>query len=336
MTRQAVVAGFLGTALIAVAATAALRAARPLPPAREVTWGATFSQKASSRLGLDWRANYLAVVHDLRPGGLRLVAYWDLVEPAEGRYDFRDLDWQMAEARKAGIPVILAVGEKVPRWPEYHFPKWLRANDARERQSKLLAYLVRVVERYRGSPTLVYWQVENEPFVSFGVGPAPDAAFLAKEVAVVRAADPRHRILATDGGEWGTWYRTGGYGDALGITLYRSVYDRRVGTFALPLTPEFYELKQGMTQLIRGGRHERVICAELQAEPWGGKPLAGMTVREQEALFPEKAFAETVAFARRTRMTTFYFWGAEWWYYAKLHGHPGYWRQAKDVMRSGK
>jgi hypothetical protein len=336
MTGGRVVAAILVVAVVGAAVAESFFASRPLPDARDVAWGVTFSQKASGQLGLDWRANYRAIVRELRPAGLRLVAYWDLIEPARGRYEFSDLDWQISEAEKAGIPVVLAVGEKVPRWPEYHLPQWARADDTRERQAALLTYLAKVVDHYRGSAVLRYWQVENEPYVDFGVGPPTDPAFLEKEIALVRKANPRHRILTTDGGEWGRWHRTAVLGDALGFTLYRSVFNRSFGTFSLPLTPEFYELKERVTKLIDGRPYEEFICVELQAEPWGPKPIARMTVAEQEALFPRKAFTDAVGFARRTRVTTFYFWGAEWWYYLDVHGRPGYWRQARDVIRGGR
>src|SRR3989344_574062 len=87
---------------------------------RPVVWGVTFSQKFSQDLEMDWRENYRVIVEELRPLRLRLIAYWDELEPREGEYRFDDLDWQVDEAERAGIPVLLAVGLKLPRWPECH------------------------------------------------------------------------------------------------------------------------------------------------------------------------------------------------------------------------
>lgn len=280
-------------------------------------------------------ANYRAIVQDLRPSGLRLVAYWDLVEPEPGRYDFRDLDWQFAEAEKAGIPVILAFGQKAPRWPEYHFPRWLDRTDSRERETRLLAYLSAVVERYRRSPALLYWQVENEPFTGFGTGPPPDAAFLKKEIALVRKTDPRHKILETDGGEWGKWYPSAALGDVFGTTIYRRVYSRAAGSFSPSRTPEYYQLKEQTTKQIVGRPDQKFICVELQAEPWGHTLNPRMTIEQQEGYFPEQAFDQNIDFARKTGLKTFYLWGVEWWYYLKVHGHPGYWERARKVIRGG-
>lgn len=302
-------------------------------PTTQLIWGATFSQKMCGHLGIDWREAYRALVWDLHPASLRLVAYWDLIERRPGRYDFRDLDEQVAEAERAGIPVVIAVGQKVPRWPEYHLPRWLDAGDARERERRLHAYLSVVVARYRRRVCLRYWQVENEPFLAFGKGPGTTPAFLGREVALVRSADPVHPVLTTDGGEWGEWVAASRAGDVFGTTMYRRVYDRKVGHLTYPLAPGFYRFKTRATRFVTGKLGQPFICAELAAEPWGALPLSRMTAEEQRRLFPPSAFADTVAFARATGFGEFYFWGVEWWYYRKLLGDDAYWQAAKAVMR---
>ncbi len=326
---------FGAVALVGALALAAATAPGAAPP-DEIEWGATFSQKMCASLGIDWRETYLAVVGDLRPSVLRLVAYWDLVEPAPGRYDFADLDWQVGTAEAAGIPVVIAVGQKVPRWPEYHFPRWLRIPDERERRRRLLAYLAVVVERYRGRPGLRYWQVENEPFLDFGDGPRADPAFLGREVELVRGLDPRHPVLVTDSGEWGSWLAAARAGDVFGTTLYRKVHDPRLGTFSYPLVPGYYALRERVTKLATGKPGQRFICAELGAEPWGAEPVPRMSSAEQRELFSPEAFRRTVAFARGTGLRELYFWGVEWWYFRKLRGDPAYWDEARRVIRSGR
>ena len=57
---------------------------------------------------------------------VRLSAQWDQIEKKKGEYDFNDLDWFMGEADKRGAKVALAVGQKVPRWPECHAPEWAK------------------------------------------------------------------------------------------------------------------------------------------------------------------------------------------------------------------
>ena len=86
--------------------------------------GATFSEPYALSLALDPPAALRAITQDVRLSLIRLCAYWDRIEPQPGRFDFRSLDWQFDEAARAGLDIILTVGQKAPRWPEYHRPAW--------------------------------------------------------------------------------------------------------------------------------------------------------------------------------------------------------------------
>src|SRR3989344_7577954 len=75
--------------------------------AEHMVWGVSFSKRAAEGLGLDWRSTYRAVLDDLRADHIRLGSYWDEIEPMPGAYDFSDLDWQIQEAAKQDVRVIL-------------------------------------------------------------------------------------------------------------------------------------------------------------------------------------------------------------------------------------
>src|ERR1044071_4002411 len=65
-------------------------------PAREhYTFGTTFSKQLAEHYGVNWRANYTALLDDLQIRHLRLTSYWDDLQPTPGRYNFDDLDWQV-------------------------------------------------------------------------------------------------------------------------------------------------------------------------------------------------------------------------------------------------
>jgi hypothetical protein len=306
------------------------------PPATSIGWGVSFSQKESTALGLDWRENYSAILTELEPECVRVAVYWDLVEPEQGRYDFDDLDWQVAQAEKAGIPLVLAIGQKVPRWPEFHCPAWLDDADPNAREAVLEDYLAAVVMRYRGSGAVRYWQVENEPFLSHGVGTMTSREALAREVALVRRLDPSHPVLQTDSGEMGAWWRAASHGDVLGTTLYRRTYNALTHETSVPLTPGFYRFKASLTRWLLGRPDMRIICAELGAEPWGDRSVAAMSMDEQARLFSASDFDHVVSFARATGFDSFYLWGAEWWYWREVHGDSSYWNAAKSVIASGR
>ena len=107
----------------------------PVLPLR--VYGATFSPRFAEQFGLDWKAAYRAMLDDLRIRTVRVAAYWDRVEPRRGEYDFSETDWLIAEAGKRGAEIVLAVGQKLPRWPECFVPEWVKELPMEEREAAL-------------------------------------------------------------------------------------------------------------------------------------------------------------------------------------------------------
>lgn len=232
--------------------------------------------------------------------------------------------------KESGMPVILAIGQRVPRWPECHIPLW--ADSKRD----LPKYLRTIVERYKGYTNLIYWQVENEPYLLFGECPPSDSELLKKEAALVRELDPSRRILMTDGGEFGDWYRASSIADVFGTTLYRKIYSRFFGQMIYPLTPEFYPLKKDIVKFLTGKKEQKYIIIELGVEPWTYRQIYEMTPEEQTAAFTIDEFRENIEYTRSTRFDTCYMWGAEWWFYLKTkHGIDSYWNYAAEIMNKG-
>ena len=300
----------------------------PRPRTTDVTWGVTFSDMMAEDLKLDPGETLYAILKDLRPQGVRLVAYWDRIEKRKGECDFSSLDEQMRIAAEFKTPVILALGQRVPRWPECHIPKW--ANPKKD----LLPYMKKVVKRYRGYRNILYWQVENEPFLHFGECPKADKKLIVSEIDAVRNLDPGRKILLTDGGEFGDWYRAAKRGNIFGTTLYRKVHSRFFGEFTYPITPEIYPLKRDIIQFLTGKPDQNFIIIELGTEPWGDKQIFEMTLDEQIQNFRMKDFRDNINYALDCRYDTYYLWGAEWWYYLKKkYNKDGYWRIAADTFK---
>ena len=93
---------------------------------QDIKFGANFSQYYAESLGLDWQETYLAMVDELGIKFLRLESEWNGIESQKGSYFFKDLDWQIAEAEKRNVEVMLVLGERQPHWPECHTPAWAR------------------------------------------------------------------------------------------------------------------------------------------------------------------------------------------------------------------
>lgn len=302
--------------------------------------GATFSATQARWLGLD-AEEALTQVIELGLDPLRLCAYWD--QPAE------DLDWQLDQAARAGRHVVLTVGMKGPRWPEFHMPPG-RPMDLRgggEVRPELpvataaLAQVEAMVERFRDRPAIEAWQVENEP--SNKSGPHRwwlSARVIRQEVAAVRARDHRPVVLTSfghfnrlvdllSGHRWlnlaalrgrGSGVEPGllallRTGDVLGTDIYHSIGWRR--WVARSGSPVSY--LQRCRAAARAGGVECWVT-ELQAEPW--EPTAA-TLWKPRSVRPAD-LADRLAEVRAAGAGTVLLWGVEYWFAQAKRGNPAW------------
>lgn len=302
------------------------------PRAEKITWGVNFSQKHAANLGLNWAETYLALMDDLGAKHIKLATHWDLLEPEEYRYFWEDLDWQVEQAERRGVSLMLVIGMKTPRWPECHIPDWAKSLSKEEQQKKILKIVGELVVRYRDSLAVKYWQVENEPFFPFGECPWADKEFVKREVELVKKLDTKKRpIIISDSGEGSFWFAASQIGDIAGTTMYKKVWVWQIGRyFTWPFNPTFYWRK---AQLIKRFFGKEVWVVELQAEPWGPKLLYESPLEEQEKTMNLQQFRFMVDFARRTGLDTFYLWGGEWWYWMKVvQNRPEIWDTARNMF----
>lgn len=297
-------------------------------------WGVTFSAKyAEKELGLDWRATYLAMLDDLKISHLRLSAYWDEIQASPDSFDFTQLDWQIEQASQRDVMITLAVGRRLPRWPECHDPSWIKDLSPDQIATKQLDFVKTVIERYRDNDQIIRWQVENEPLLStFGICPPPNPELIKAEIKLVRSLSTKP-IMITDSGELSMWLpasRLGG--DILGTTLYRVVYNPNIGYWHWPLPPAYYTMKSWLVRHLTPTK--RVIVAELQTEAWhkSDKDLSQTTIAENDESMSIDQFNDTIIYARRTGMDEVYLWGVEWWYFLKTkQNYPAFWEAAKQL-----
>lgn len=303
-------------------------------PAR-VVYGVTFSVMQAEDLGLDPRAVYRAVLDDLKVRDIRIPAYWPRVEPQRDVYDWSELDYELREASARGARVVLAVGRRLPRWPECHVPDWAQTLSWEEQKQEVRSYLTAVVERYKSDPAITYWQVENEPYLrafAFESCGELDEAFLREEVALVRSLDERP-VLLTDSGNLGLWADPYKNGDAFGTSLYMYFWNPELGQFKTKLPALVYRAKERLMEVLYGPKPTFLI--ELSLEPWLVEPTGNASLETQLARMDTGKFDEIIAYARQTSFATQYLWGVEWWYYLKeKQGHPEFWEKAKRLYTS--
>ncbi|MCK9393637.1 MAG: hypothetical protein WCX30_01450 [Candidatus Paceibacterota bacterium] len=302
-------------------------------PANKVNWGVNFSVKQTEFLGLDTHETYLALLDDLKIKNVKISVHWDEIQPNSlYDYDVEEVDWEIREAEKRNVKVILAIGMKTPRWPECHLPQWARNQSKEDQQESILRMITFLVERYKGSSTVTAWQVENEPFLNFGACPWYDRNFLKKEIALVKDLDNNKDVIITDSGEFSLWFKpalTGG--DVVGITTYRRVWqDSFKFYFDYFFPPVYYQRRAELVKLLF---NKKVIGTELQAEAWCPNSIINASLEEQDRTMSLGRFKEVVTFAKNTGIDTFYFWGGEWWYWLKKnHDRPEIWEEARKII----
>lgn len=297
------------------------------------TYGVSFSRFHSDELKLDWKETYLAILNDLGVRNFRFSAHWHTTEPKENKFNFSELDFQIKEAEKKNATVILAVGRRLPGWPECHEPDWVKDKELDYKQTRILNYIETVVNRYKNSSAVKYWQVENEPFLAFFSRSACgqlDKNFLQKEIELVKRNDPTRQILITDSGEFGTWLPAYKRGDVFGTSLYLYIWNHKFGPLRYPITPAFFRIKRNLISLMGGQKESFVI--ELSSEPWLLQPIIETPIETQKERMGIDKFNEMIEFSSKTGFDKFYLWGAEWWYWMKLKGDDSYWNRAKGLF----
>lgn len=301
------------------------------PKHTKVHYGVTFSKAFAEYLNLDWQKTYLAILDDLKVKKIRIPTYWTEVESQQDQVNLSHINWQVAEAKKRNAQIVLVLGQKQPRWPECHIPDWANQLSPEKRNQELLELIQVIVTHYKNEPTIVAWQIENEPFFPYGQCPAFDSKLLEQEVQLVKQLDPTRPVIITDSGELGTWYKAASKGDILGTTLYRIVWDKRLGYVHYPTSVFFYKTKAALIHYFT--KVDKIIIAELQAEPWGPGTILNTSLAEQSKSMNIEQFQKNINYVNKVGFEEAYLWGVEWWYWLKTQQNdPALWEEAKTLF----
>lgn len=333
----------------------------PLVPRGSTRLGLSFRPRQVEALGLDQLATLqelLAYPFEI----IRLGAYWNRIEHLPGAFDPRELDREMEVAERAGKKIILCLGAlKTFGYPEFYapphqldppLPEGRRVTPSTHPSllAAATAFVARLVERYRGHPSIIGWQVENEAVDPLGIEHSwrLDRAFVAEEVAAVRRADPSRPILmngflpATLPGSLAQWWQTRDQGDSLtiaqeladiiGVDYYPRYALAALGSRALYLDgARSAWARRRMARLLDQTRRsgQKVMITEGQAEPWETTTIPPNPSATDPSSCPPEQVISNYNRAMRWSLAdapleAYLFWGAEYWVLRQRSGDPRY------------
>ncbi len=298
--------------------------------------GTTFIPSYAEYFGLDAKETFSALINDMGMRHFRLVSYWEDIEKTPGQYDFSQLDWQFKMAETSGAKISLAIGLRQPRWPECHMPQWAMNEPTDQWSAELKVVMGKTMQRYKNSPSLQSYQLENEYFLkSFGECKNFDRARLVDEYNFAKQQDPHHPIIITRSNN-GLGLPVGApTPDQFGVSIYKRVWDKNITRryFEYPFPAWYYAFFAGAGQLLTG---KDMIIHELQAESWlpEGYTMPTASLEEQNKSMNAERLHDRIEFGKGTGMKTIDLWGAEWWYWRKVKlNDPSLWDTVKQEIR---
>ncbi len=155
---------------------------------------------------------------------------------------------------------------------------------------------------------------------------------MKEEIDLVKSLDSKNKpIIISESGEFSFFTKSARIGDIVGITMYKTVWFEELETYVkYPFPPIFYARKARIIEKIFD---KKVICIELQAEPWGPVLLYDLPIEEQEKTMNLELFKNNIEFAKNSGLDEFYLWGGEWWYWLKkTQNNPEIWDFAGTII----
>lgn len=309
--------------------------------------GTTFSQLQCAYLGLDYKRTFNEV-SSIGLDCIRLCAYWNEIEPQRDKFYFRSLDWLIEECQKKSVDIVLALGMKAPRWPEFHFPRWVEEEYATKATGHpldddewlaeaTLQYIARLLDHIKGTH-ISYIQVENEAMSSLGIAGNRFISkdFLGKEIDLVKRTLPGQRILLTNSinlspfsnCDRATLTPSMSMGDAVGINVYTKV-PRNKGNY-IEASYSFWRKLTHWRSLIHTS-HKQAWIAEAQAEPWEWDQLVATEKLDNPSSSPEKAKDLAIRLGQ-VGYERVLLWGCEYWIWQSQQGNVDWIKSVGELV----
>lgn len=272
----------------------------------------------------------LHAIAELGIDTVRVGAYWNQIQPQPDTWDFDALDRILNHLQSQKLDVVLTVGMKAPRWPEFYMPDWLPSHAPDYVGGYAREFITQVVNRYKGLSVIQVWQVENEPLdVGGKLKTAIPLYVLASEINLVRQLDPKRPIHLNF---WGNniirradYQEASQLADVIGIDLYYRQPAKWFGYHG----PYFFDW-----QLKRwiASQPKPVWITELQGDAWE-KNHNHKWQANPGSMSPyhlQQSFKRAISLNPEAVL----FWGYEYWLWHKQQGRPELWETAIKLLNN--
>lgn len=220
---------------------------------------------------------------------IRLTMQWNETEISPKEYHWVKIDKALKICAKYKIPVVICLGAKSPRAPEFHIPDFYKVEvfkfkgDLNQGIGRdLRDFLEGVLKKYGQDPRIEAFQVENEPLDPIGfLGFSIPNDFLNQEIDFVRSKTKKP-IIVTMGA--GLTDATADDAQKIRLPIVESLTSLKVQKIGLNIyqegtinerifkaTDDHWSLARKLVQKIKIENIVPVL-AEVQAEPWENDP----------------------------------------------------------------
>jgi hypothetical protein len=320
-------------------------------------YGVSYSFEQAGWLGLDPREAYVRLLDTTHFDWVRLPFFWDGMTDENGELRVEDLEFAIIEAKKRDVKVVIAMGAKVPYYPEYHLPQninsQLKFGDTigvtHAIADDLLEIDRKLVEKLAAYDNISHWQVENEPLLANVNNWKITPELVGREVEIVRSADPKKRpiILSHVGPavfdrKWKKLEPFLKEGDILGVNAYFKTQGINLFSFGLfgkvlavgwprglvwpvqswyGFSPNYASLKNEFAKKGIG-----LWIMEMQAEPY---IRTFEDARKSKYFYKPEDITKADEYLKSVRMENVGLWGAPFWLYREKIGDKSWLNSVK-------
>lgn len=289
--------------------------------------GTTFAHPHLKYLGLNIKDS-LRELKSLNLDIVRLGVYWNEVEPENNKFDFSQTKKLLDFFERNDQDIVLTVGMKSPRWPEFYLPLWLKHKKPNEVEFEVLRFIKSSINKFKDYRCIKYWQVENEPLDPSG----PEKLtipyqLLEKEVKLIKSMDSRPVVVNL----WGNslsqrkhFINAAEIADIVGIDLYYKtpwILKRHHG----PKDSDD-SIKNVMSSLST-----KFWFSELQAEPWEKGEIVAYS--DNPPSLNAVLLKDNFEKAKQMNPDVILLWGFEYWLLKKTKGDHRLWDAVNKLVK---